>query len=100
MSTVAIGHRESSEVVDEEHEAPLEARCECGGEIVAQRVEDQYQGELPDPRPIRRRFRVHIGKFACCGRRNQGRRPFRASDAVDAARCMLVFAQWQLVRSF
>jgi transposase len=82
-------HRQPSEVVDEEHEAPLEARCGCGGEIVEQRVEDQYQDELPDPRPIRRRFRVHIGKCACCGRRHQGRHPFQTSDALGAASCML-----------
>jgi transposase len=82
-------HRRPPEVADEEHDAPLAPRCECGGEIVEQRVEDQWQDELPDPRPIRRRFRVHIGQCACCGRRHQGRHPFQTSDALGAAGCML-----------
>ena len=83
------GHRQPRGGVDEELDAPLVARCECGGEIVEERVEDQYQDELPDPRPVRRRFRVHIGTCACCGRRHQGRHPFQTSDALGAAGCML-----------
>lgn len=83
------GHREPPEQIDEEHDAPLEDRCECGGAIVEKRVEDQYQYEIPDPRPIRRRFRVHVGECACCGRRHQGRHPFQTSDALGAASCML-----------
>jgi transposase len=83
------GHREPPGEVDEEFEAPLAPRCECGGEIVEDRIEYQYQDELPEPRPIRRRFAVHVGKCACCGRRHQGRHPFQTSDALGAAGCML-----------
>lgn len=75
--------------VDEEFDAPLAARCECGGEIEDQRTEFQYQKELPVPRAIRRRFAVHIGKCRCCGRRHQGRHPFQTSDALGAAGSML-----------
>lgn len=83
------GHREPPEEVDEELEAPLADRCECGGEICEERIEYQYQEELPDPRAVRRRFAVHIGKCRCCGRRHQGRHPFQTSDALGAAGCML-----------
>ncbi|MEA2130243.1 MAG: transposase [Solirubrobacteraceae bacterium] len=83
------GHREPPGEVDETLEAPLEPRCECGGEIEHQRTEYQYQDELPEPRPVRRRFAVHIGKCRCCGRRHQGRHPFQTSDALGAAGCML-----------
>jgi transposase len=83
------GHREPPGEVDEELDAPLTARCGCGGEIEHERTEYQYQDELLEPRPVRRRFAVHIGKCACCGRRHQGRHPFQTSDALGAAACML-----------
>jgi transposase len=83
------GHREPPGEVDEELDAPLWPRCECGGEIEQDRIEYQYQDELPEPRRVRRRFAVHIGKCACCGRRHQGRHPFQTSDALGAAGCML-----------
>ena len=83
------GHREPPGEVDEELDAPLAPRCECGGEIVEDRIEYQYQDELPEPRRVRRRFAVHIGKCVCCGRRHQGRHPFQSSDALGAAACML-----------
>ncbi len=82
-------HREPPGEVDEELDAPLVDRCECGGEIEHERSEFQYQDELPEPRPVRRRFRVHIGKCRGCGRRHQGRHPFQTSDALGAAGCML-----------
>jgi transposase len=83
------GHREPPGEVDEELEAPLVDRCECGGEIEEERIEYQYQDELAEPRRVRRRFAVHIGKCRCCGRRRQGRHPFQTSDALGAAACML-----------
>ena len=82
-------HREPPEEFDEQHEAPLGDRCECGGEILEVRVEYQFQDELPEPRRVRRRFAVHIGTCGCCGRRHQGRHPFQTSDALGAAGCML-----------
>ena len=83
------GHREPLGEVDEELDAPHGPRCECGGEIEHDRTEYQYQDELPEPRRVRRRFAVHIGKCRCCGRRHQGRHPFQTSDALGAAACML-----------
>ncbi len=83
------GHREPPGEIDEEHDAPVGSQCECGGEIEHDRTEYQYQDELPEPRPVRRRFVVHIGTCRCCGRRHQGRHPFQTSDALGAAACML-----------
>jgi transposase len=83
------GHRQPPGEVDEQLDAPLAPRCECGGEVEHQRTEYQYQDELPEPRRVRRRFAVHIGTCACCGRRHQGRHPFQTSDALGAAGAML-----------
>ena len=83
------GHREPPGEVEEELDALLGPRCGCGGEIEEERIEFQYQDELPEPRPVRLRFAVHIGKCACCGRRHQGRHPFQTSDALGAAGSML-----------
>ena len=69
-------HREPPGEVDEELDALLTAWCGCGGEIGYERSEYQYQDELPEPRAVCRRFRVHIGQCRCCGRRHQGRHPF------------------------
>ena len=83
------GHRQPPGEVDEELDSPLVDRCKCGGEIEEERIEYQYQDELPEPRRLRRRFTVHIGKCRCCGRRHQGRHPYQTSDALGAAGCML-----------
>jgi hypothetical protein len=83
------GHREPPGEVDEELDASLADRCACGGEILEERIEYRYQDELPEPRRLRRRFAVHIGKCRCCGRRHQGQHPFQTSDALGAAACML-----------
>ncbi|MGH2864232.1 MAG: IS66 family transposase [Solirubrobacteraceae bacterium] len=82
-------HRQAPVEIDEELEAPTADRCECGGEIRHERTEYQYQEELPEPRPHRRRYAVHIGRCAGCGRRHQGRHPFQTSDALGAAGSML-----------
>lgn len=82
-------HRRPPAQVDEELEAPLGDRCECGGEIRHESTVFQYQEELPEPRPHRRRYAVHIGRCEGCGRRHQGRHPFQTSDALGAAGAML-----------
>ena len=73
--------------VDETHEAPLPCRCpECGASDVRREgVEDQYQTDLPEPRVVVRRFRVHVGECRQCGSRVQGRHPLQTSDALGAA---------------
>lgn len=72
--------------VDETYTAPLPPACpDCGGAIAGTRVATQYQEDLPDVRPVVRRFEVHVGCCTQCGRRVQGRHPLQTSDALGAA---------------
>jgi len=74
-------HRPPPPVIDEVLDAPLPARCACGGEIRPDAVEHQYQTEIPR-KPIHRQFNVHVGHCAACGKRAQGRHPLQTSDAL------------------
>ncbi|MGH9072411.1 MAG: IS66 family transposase zinc-finger binding domain-containing protein, partial [Acidimicrobiales bacterium] len=75
-------HRMVPPKVDRDLEALLPDACPgCGGEL----VEDdepavQFQTELPEPRPVVTRFRVHRGHCRGCGRRVQGRHSEQTSD--------------------
>jgi transposase len=73
-------------VIDEVHDAPLPARCpRCGGrQFIDERVEHQYQAEIPR-RPIYRQFNVAVAHCTCCGKRVQGRHPLQTSDALGCA---------------
>jgi transposase len=73
------------EKADETHDVPFPRVCECGGEVEEEGVFDQWQTDVPPVRPIRRRFRVHVGRCRKCGRRVQPRHPLQASDALGAA---------------
>jgi len=83
-------HREPPAASDEEHEVPLPQSCpHCGGQDLEEtEVAEQYQTEIPRE-PIRRRFRVHVGRCRHCGRRVQGRHPLQTSDALGAAASQL-----------
>lgn len=61
-------HRPAPEEVDEVLAAPLPDRCGCGGGIELDRIAHQYQEELPELRPLRRRFEVGVGRCRSCGR--------------------------------
>jgi len=78
------------ERVDEEYEAELPGRCpRCGGSDVREaEMVDQYQTDIPT-RPIVRRFKIHVGCCAGCGKRVQGRHPLQTSDAIGAAASQL-----------
>ena len=81
------GHRPppAAADVDETHEAPLPAACPgCGGQVKETGVAPQYQTEVPR-KPLVRRFNVHLGRCAGCGRCVQGRHPLQTSDALGAA---------------
>lgn len=79
------GHRRPPEDIDEVMDAPLPGCCpDCGGGIEWLEVKEQFQDEILR-RPIRRRFKVHIGRCCCCRRRVQGRHPLQTSDALGAA---------------
>jgi len=70
-------------VIDEIHDAPLPERCpHCGGrQFIDERVDHQYQAEIPR-RPIYRRFNVGVARCTGCGKRVQGRHPLQTSNAL------------------
>ena len=74
---------------DEVIEVPLPDVCpDCGGPCTEDHHAQQFQVEIPR-RPILRRFDIHVGHCARCGRRIQGRHPLQTSDAVGAAASQL-----------
>lgn len=75
--------------IDEVHEAELPACCPgCGGSVHETHTSGQYQVEIPR-RPIYRRFNIHVGACARCGRRVQGRHALQTSNALGAAASQL-----------
>jgi transposase len=86
------GHRQPPEPerVDRVVVVGLPGWCPgCGGELALERVAAQHVEELPEPRPLRLRYDVHIGRCRACGRRVQPRHPEQTSDALGAAGCQL-----------
>ena len=72
--------------VDETHAAPVPAACpDCGGAVEVTRVASQYQEELPEVRPVVRRFDIEVGHCSQCQRRVQGHHVLQTSDALGAA---------------
>jgi transposase len=74
--------------IDEVLEAPLPDHCDCGGTILPDEVEHQYQTEIPR-KPIHRQFNVHVGHCKRCGGRVQGRHPLQTSDALGCCASQL-----------
>jgi len=86
----APAHRPKPERVDHIEDAPLSSTCfACGGPVVEDRVESQYQVEIPPVQPVVTQFNVHIGHCTRCGKRAQGRHPQQTSDALGAAAVQL-----------
>jgi transposase len=80
-----IPHGQPDQIID----VPLPERCpDCGGKMEQDRTAPQYQTDIPR-RPILRRFDIHIGHCACCGKRVQPRHPLQTSDALGAAASQL-----------
>lgn len=77
--------------VDEVYLAALPLDCpECRGDVEFDRIESQYQWDLPpDIRPVVREFKVQIGHCECCGKRLQGRHRLQTSDALGSAACQI-----------
>ena len=94
------GHRMAPPGADRELAAPLPDACpNCGGGVEHERDAEQWQVELPDPRPVTTRFVIGVGRCRDCGARVQGRHPEQASDALGAAASQLgpqarSFAAW------
>jgi transposase len=80
-----LPRRTPDEIID----VPLPPVCpDCGGPTREDQQAQQFQMEIPR-RPILRRFDLHIGHCACCGRRVQPRHPLQTSDALGAAASQL-----------
>ena len=76
------------EQVDRTVEVPLPPECpECHAPLddAPVTVHDQYQIDLPEPKPVITRFRVPVTRCPACYRRVQGRHPEQTSDALGAA---------------
>jgi transposase len=74
--------------VDRTIEVPLPPECpECRAPLdeAPVTVHDQYQIDLPEPKPVVTRFRVPVACCPACHRRVQGRHPEQTSDALGAA---------------
>ena len=84
------GHRPAPppEQVDRTIEVPLPTACpECLAPLddAPVTVHDQYQIDLPEPKPVITRFRIPVVRCPACFRRIQGRHPEQTSDALGAA---------------
>jgi transposase len=76
------------EQVDRTVEVPLPPECpECRAPLAEApvAVHDQYQIDLPEPKPVITRFRIPVTRCPACFRRVQGRHPDQTSDALGAA---------------
>ena len=76
--------------VDQTLEAPVPRVCpDCGGSVAVTHVASQYQEEIPEVRPVVRRFDIEVGHCSRCQRRVQGRHALQTSDALGAAGAQL-----------
>lgn len=80
--------RPAPAVIDEVHQAPTPDRCPCGGAVVLEQIDHQYQTEIP-LRPIHRRFDIPVCRCTRCGRRVRGRHHLQTSNATGAAASQL-----------
>ena len=75
--------------IDETLDAPLPEQCpDCGGDVIEDRLDQQFQTEIPR-KPIVREFKIHCGHCNKCGKHLRGRHPLQTSDATGAARSQL-----------
>lgn len=80
------GQRRPPAHVDRVVDAVLPSNCPgCGGAVEKDRVEDQYQTDIPPVVPVVTHFRIHVGCCLDCGQQVRGRHPEQTSDAVGAA---------------
>ena len=85
------GHRPppTPDQVDEIYEAPLPDACPgCGGDLVEDGLDQQYQTEIPR-KPIVRQFNIHCGHCEGCRQQLRGRHELQTSNATGAAQSQL-----------
>jgi len=75
--------------VEETLDAPLPEQCpDCGGEVVEDHLDQQFQTEIPR-QPIVREFTIHCGHCPKCGKHLRGRHALQTSNATGAAQSQL-----------
>jgi len=80
------GSRRPPPVVQETYEVSCPDRCpKCDGNVEHVDVASQFQTDIPPATPINRRFDVHVGRCARCGKKVRGRHELQTSDAFGAA---------------
>lgn len=81
------GHRMApTEPPDRVVEAPLPGCCpECGGDVLCERFDDQYQSDLAQRRTTVTVCKVVLGSCGACGKRIRARHLEQNSDALGAA---------------
>lgn len=78
------------ERVDEHIDVPAGDTCEgCGGNVVVEKVVEQFQEEIVPAHTRVRCYRIALGRCTGCRRRVRGRHPDQTSDATGAAGVML-----------
>ena len=80
-------HRPIPDRIDRIEEAALPPACpQCGGQVLEEDVQAQYQIDIPRPIPVTvTQFNIHVGHCEVCGTRVQGRHADQTSDATGAA---------------
>lgn len=73
------------EVVDRTIDVPVNQCPDCNVDLKDIRVEEQYQTEIPEIKPIITKFVIGIGICPCCGNRVQASHPEQTSQALGAA---------------
>ncbi len=76
------------EQVDRTIEVPMPPECPgCHATLGEAAIvfHDQYQIDLPQPKPVITRFRVPVARCPSCRRRVQGRHPEQTSNALGSA---------------
>ncbi|MCE9562077.1 MAG: IS66 family transposase [Planctomycetes bacterium] len=86
--TLIENHRHPAQV-DETLDATLPDHCpHCGGDVVEDHLDQQFQTEIPR-KPIVRRFTIHCGHCQRCSKPLRGRHPLQTSHATGAAQSQL-----------
>jgi transposase len=73
------------ERVDRIIDVPVNQCPDCNVDLKDIRVEEQFQTEIPEIKPVITKFVIGIGTCPCCGNRVQASHPEQTSQALGAA---------------
>jgi transposase len=75
--------------IDQQITVPLPENSPCcAAPVIYQDTQAQFQEDIVRITVVRK-FDIHTGRCACCGRQVQGRHPLQTSDALGAAQVQL-----------